>query len=79
MSIDFAALLGQVRDNPANHNRWKRLADYPAESTAKMTASRLRRRYESNGFVFKVVKDGRRFAVGVLLKVADGEGRIEQA
>lgn len=74
----FAELLENLRANPAAHNRWKRLTDYPANNTAKMTASRLRKRYESEGFSFKVVQDrkGNCWAVGVLYKQPDVDGRV---
>jgi hypothetical protein len=69
------ARLAQIRDNPANHDRWKRVADYGSYSLASATVGRLQGRYEPEGFSFKVVAtpDGRH-AVGALLARAERHG-----
>lgn len=70
----FDRLLEAVRKDPANHNRWKMLAHYESSGTAKVTATRLRKRHPD--CVFKVAPHGDRWAVGVLYKHTDLNGRL---
>jgi hypothetical protein len=74
--ILFDNLLATLRSDPAQHNRWKRLSDYEAKGTAKVAATKLRRRHQAAGYVFKVVPYGDRWAVGVLYKQTDADGRM---
>jgi hypothetical protein len=70
----FDTLLDKIRTNPANHNRWKLLAHYPNQTTAKVTATKLRDRYPD--LVFTVAPYNNRWAVGALYKHLDPTGRI---
>jgi hypothetical protein len=74
--LPFKNMLDQIRANPDQHNRWKRLATYTSRNTAKVTASKLRHRPDTEGFVFQVLPFDDGHAIGVMYKRTGPDGRI---
>jgi hypothetical protein len=81
MSRGLEHKLATLKANEVAHNnRWKFLQTYPTANTARVSASRLRRRYSGPEWEFRTTKrlpDGL-YGVGVMFKRPDSDGRAPE-
>jgi hypothetical protein len=76
----FSAKLAAVQANSAMHDTWRLLADYPASGTARVAATRLRRRYPPPAWRFRTRRDPHgsgRYRLAVFYAQLPKEGQVQ--
>ena len=77
----FDVKLAKLKASPAAHNRWKLLIDYPSANTARVSATRLRKRYSGPEWDFRTTRGplpNGRYGVGVIYKSPQADGRAPE-